>query len=131
MTQPDLSPVLSVEELDDLVPVVLLMEAWTASVRELILKSLEAGATFQNACLEPKRGTRKWDVEEALVRRAIREALLGLGKNSDDDVIAPRATLSPSAAEKLVGKANFKALLATLVTSDSSGYNLKLTIQKD
>jgi hypothetical protein len=119
-------PLMTTKELDALVSDVLFVEAWAAAVRAEILKALESGAIMENATLEPKRGLRKWDVEESVVSSTLSDLLASLGRNPDPDVFAPRKVVTPAQSEKLVGKRAYDERLSSLVTSESSGYNLKL-----
>lgn len=126
-TEPS-SLVLSWKELDELIPEVLLVEAWAASVRTQIQAGLEKGDyNFQNARLEAKRALRKWKEEDpAKLIQMLMDALESLGKASDEDRVAPRKVASPAEAEKMLGKANFAHLMQGQIVAESSGYNLKL-----
>lgn len=119
-------PLMTTEELDELVEDVLFVEAWAAAVRAEILKALEGGAVMERATLEPKRGLRKWDADEALVASALSDTLLLLGRDPNPDTYAPRKVVTPAQSEKLVGRRAYDEHLSNLVTSESSGYNLKL-----
>lgn len=119
-------PVLTLAELDNLVPDILFVEAWAAAVKAEIQKALEAGAKMNHAGLEPKRGLRKWDAEEPIVTSTLEDVLQLLYRDPNPDVYAPRKVVTPAAAEKLVGKRYYDQYLSALVTSESSGYNLKL-----
>jgi hypothetical protein len=117
----------SLEDLDNMVPEILLIKAWVAAVENRIQASLEAGAKMKNACLIPKRGTRAWIRDEKFVAQEINEALEAAGKTWGEDIVTPRVLLTPAGAEKLVGKARFAAVLSQLTAIRSSGeYNLKL-----
>lgn len=118
--------VLSPAELDKLIPEILMVEAWVASVRQRILEELEGGELFDHARLEPKRALRKWKEEPEEVIASLQELLKDLGKDSSIDKVAPRKVVSPAEAEKLVGKGNFAHLAADRVKAESSGNNLKL-----
>lgn len=119
-------PLMTTEELDGLVGDLLFVESWASAVRAEIQKALESGASMERAFLEPKRGLRKWDREEPQIMLTLSELFASLGRNPDPDVFAPRKVVSPSGAEKLVGKRAYDEWLSSLVTSESSGYNLKL-----
>lgn len=119
-------PLMTTRELDALVPDLLFVEAWAAAVRAEIQKALEDGATMERATLEPKRGMRKWDAEEAIVTSTLSNVLQSLGRNPDPDQYAPRKVVTPAQSEKLVGRRAYDEHLSSLVTSESSGYNLKL-----
>lgn len=119
-------PVLTIAELDNLVPDLLFIEAWAAAVKVEIQRALEAGAEMDHATLEPKRGMRKWDAEEPIVMSTLRDVLQLLNRDPNPDVYAPRKVVTPAGAEKLIGKRYYDQHLSTLVTSESSGYNLKL-----
>lgn len=122
-----LSPTLmTTQELDACVPDLLFIESWVASVKAEIQKALEAGAQMEHAGLEPKRGLRKWDAEESVVSTTLEDLLRSLSRDPSPDVFAPRKVVTPSVAEKLVGKRAYLERLAPLVTAESSGYNLKL-----
>ncbi len=118
--------VLSLSELSDLIPDILFAEAWAKAAREVIEEALQSGATVPGASLEPKRATRKWDVEPPLVLQKLQDLLQELGKSSDPDTVNPRKLVSPAEAEKLTGKPAFKNHLSGYVAAESSGFNLKL-----
>lgn len=132
MTHPEIAKlkVVTPEELDEMVEEVLFVEAWAAAVRVLLTELLEQGHEFKNAALEPKRPTRKWEVEEILLVPRLREVFALLKKDSSDDSVQPRKVLSPAEAEKVVGKVKFKEHLADLAEAKSSGFNLKLNVQR-
>lgn len=126
MNDPD-DRVYDLEELDELVPEILLIEAWVDAIKARILASLEGGAVMKHAWLEPKRGTRKWIRDEKFIAKEIDDVLVLIGKPSGEDVTRPREVVSPAVAEKLVGKAKFAALLSSLtIIQSSGGMNLKL-----
>lgn len=118
--------VMDPEELEALIPDLLLIEAWVAAVKEQILELLESGAHMDKARMEPKRATRKWILTDEEVIKKLQGVFKTLGKKSDEDAVAPRKVLSPAEAEKVVGKPNFADLLADKVKAESSGFNLKL-----
>lgn len=119
------------EELDDLIPEVLLMEAFCKAVRERVLYLLEQGEEFEHAELEPKRPTTKWDDEEEV------KALIAKGKLLTKDQYLPRK-LIPQGEFKKAMKDELKkdkirpAVQAVLdhIETKSSGFNLTLRAQK-
>lgn len=92
------------------------IKAWIAAVEKDIEKALKDGATFTNAELVPKRANRAW--------QAGLDVLALLRKFSKLDVVAPRVPLSPSAAEKTLGKSVYSDGLAKFVVRESSGMKL-------
>lgn len=109
------------EDLDRVAAFLPEMKAWIAAVEAELLLALEAGADFQNACLEPIRPTRKW--QEGL------DIIHLLEEISDLDTIAPRKALSPAQAEKALGRALYREHVAGFVTNESSGMKLVFTTE--
>lgn len=114
------------EELEALIPDLLLMEAWIGAVKAQIQELVEGGVKMDLARLEPKRATRKWILTDEEVIKKLQGVFKALGKKSDTDAVAPRKVLSPAEAEKVTGKPNFADLLADKTKAESSGFNLKL-----
>lgn len=132
MSDPDDERVYSIADLDALVPHILVAKAWIAAIEGELQKCLETGMVLENARLVPKRSNRAWtlpDGEELFIHLAeVLSAKKGRPGAVGFDEIAPRKPLSPSAMEKLVGKAFFgRSALATFVErSPSTGFNLQL-----
>lgn len=118
---------LSLEEMSDLIPDLLLIESWVGAVKVQIHQALEDGEEVPGADLVPKRAYRKWTVEEAALIARLKKTLGSLGKPASDDDVAPRKVISPAEAEKAIGKANFADLLADAAKAEPSGFNLVLT----
>lgn len=121
------------EELAELVDTVLLMEAWTKAVRQMIVARLNQGDTIPGASLAPTNPTRKWDTEglgaegDTEIRKLLQNTLKKLRLPSDLDVVAPRVTVSPAQAERLMGKPLFQEHLSTYAPAKPTGnYTLKL-----
>lgn len=121
------------DQLAELVDTVLLMEAWTKAVRQMIVSRLSEGDTIPGASLEPTSPTRKWDVDglgaegDAEIRKLLQKTLKKLRLPSDLDVVAPRVTVSPAQAERLMGKPLFQEHLSTYAPAKPTGnYTLKL-----
>lgn len=120
----DLIPI---EDLDGLIPEVLLMETYCKSFREHIAHLVSLGYEFDNAGLEPKRPTTKWDDETEV------ERLIAKGKLLKKDEFLPRK-LIPQGAFKSLLKDELKkvpvrpAVQAVLdhIRTESSGFNLVL-----
>ncbi len=104
------------KDLDDLAATLPHIKAWIAAVEAEIFSQLEHGVEFHNVKLVPKRATRKW--LEGL------DPLKLLRKFSKLDVVAPRVPLSPSQAEKTLGKKLYREKLAEHVSAVSSGTRL-------
>jgi len=108
---------LSSSDLDDLVPQLLLIESWVASVRNEVLLRLEKGESFTNARMVPKRAIRSWTDEETV--KAV------LARYLSEDEYNPRKLLSPAQAEEVLGKSRFPEL-AQHTQKVSSGLTLAL-----
>lgn len=104
------------QELDTLAADLPGIKAWIAAVEREIEKALNEGVVFTNAELVPKRANRAW--------QAGLDVLALLRKFSKLDVVAPRVPLSPSAAEKTLGKKLYSESLAQHVVRESSGMKL-------
>ena len=128
MNSPDEDRTFSIQELDTMIPELLLIEAWAAAVRARILACLQAGAEMENAWLEPTRGTRKWIRDDNVVAQEIDDVLVLAGKPHGLDATMPRSLLSPAAAEKLVGRTRFSDLLSSLCAIQSTG-NMSLKLK--
>jgi hypothetical protein len=97
------------EQLDELAFEIPHIKAWLKAVEKEIQDALAEGAELKNAKLEPRLGNRKW-VAGADVLKALR-------KFARLDIVAPRVPLSPTQAEKTLGR-NAYAKLVDLVTRD-------------
>jgi hypothetical protein len=95
-----------------------LVKTWVEAVEKKLTEMLEAGVELPNAYLAPKRPSRKWHLEGE-------ELILYLTKFSSLDVVAPRKPLSPSEAEKVLGKKLYVAEMAEQVYKESSGLALR------
>lgn len=110
------------EELDEVARHLPRVKAWVAAVEKELLRELEAGVEFTNVRLEPKRANRKW-IEGLDVVKLLR-------KFSRLDVVAPRVPLSPSQAEKVLGKgvmAKLSKIEPPVLVKESSGMKLAYT----
>ena len=118
---------ISVDELDDMVEDIILMEAYCTEFRRLILRRLEAGDTFENARMEPKRPSSKWSDEEGVLKLFAKSRLL------KRDEFEPRK-LMPCGAFRKAMKDELKRDkpkqvvldLLDLIETKSSGFNLVL-----
>jgi hypothetical protein len=104
------------KELDRLAADLPHVKAWVSAVENELVAQLEAGVDFHNVKLVPKRATRKW--LESIDPIAL------LRKFSKLDIVAPRKPLSPSEAEKTLGKKLYRDKLAESVSAVSSGMKL-------
>lgn len=87
---------------------------WAKPFRDAAFRTLEKGGVIPGWKLVPKRATRKFPAEAEADVEAV------LGADAYD-----RSLVSPAQAEKIMGKAAFKASpLAELVVAESSGYNM-------
>ncbi len=116
MTDEFVVTLLTDDELDELASQLPHVKAWTKAVEDELLRALEAGTVFKNVSLEPKSATRKWESSF--------DALATLRKFSDLDVVAPRVPLTPTQAEKILGKSLYVDRLAEFVVRQSSGMKL-------
>lgn len=120
MTDPHL---MTNRQLDILAADLPFVKAWVSAVEDTLKAQLEAGETFVNVKLEPTRPTRNW-VEGLDVLKILR-------KFSRLDVVAPRKVLSPSQAEKTLGRPLYRDKLAQFVASISSGVKLVYCNQEE
>lgn len=106
-------------DLDRLAAELPLVKAWVTAVETMIEARLNAGEVFGNAQLVPKNAIRKWsdgfDVTTLLTQF------------SPLDVVAPRIPLSPSQAEKVLGRTIYRNEIAEHVVKESSGLRLAYT----
>jgi hypothetical protein len=93
------------------------LEAWCASVKSAVHTALEQGAAVDGYKLVDKRATRKWAVDDPQVR-----AYLGQHGLTEDQ-FAPRSTVSPAQAEKLL-KPQGEKLQGEMIKVESSGYTV-------
>ena len=98
------------------------VKAWVKAVEDELLKALEEGVQFSNVGLEPKQARRRWI--EVMEDGTPFDVLKFLRKFSRLDVVAPRVPLSPSEAEKTLGKLVYKDKCAEYVVKQSSGMKL-------
>ena len=105
---------LAPEQIGELLAKADMLEEWLRGLRTIALSQAEAGIEIPGFVLQPKRATRKWTDETAVVRWAVEQRL------PYEDVFEKKVK-SPSAMEKVVGKKN---LPADLIVAVSSGYNL-------
>jgi hypothetical protein len=108
----DMEQRLSDKELDRVAALVPLVTAWVEAVNAEIFRRLESGVVMQNAVLVDKRPVRKWDDEKAIL--PLLEAMAPI------DEVAPRVVISPTQAEKVLGRSRY-AGLAEHVLKESSG----------
>lgn len=108
------------QELDLLAAKLLLIKHWIKAVEaELIKRIPDSEHDFVHVSVSLGLGNRAWkDEEQALAALATLE--------SDTDMIAPRKVLSPTQAEKALGKKAYKEFLAAHVIRPSTGWKLKL-----
>jgi hypothetical protein len=93
---------LTLDELDELAFHLPHVEAWTKAVRREIQTAIENGHEFANAKLVDSLGNRAWKPDA--------DPLKVLRKFSRLDVIAPRVPLSPTQAEKTLGRQIYEKL---------------------
>lgn len=105
---PDLA--VAMEMVDDL-------RDWCNSVTSAVHTALEKGAVVEGYKLVDKRATRKWAVDDPKVRSYL--AQHGL----TEDQFAPRSTVSPAQAEKLL-KPKGEKLQGEMINAESSGYTV-------
>jgi hypothetical protein len=108
-------------DLDSVARELPLIKSWLTAIEAKLLENLEAGSEYSNVKLVPKRATRKWSEDVDIVDILTNFASL--------DVVAPRVPLSPSQAEKVLGKSTFRKSLAEIVVSESSGMTLGYVTQ--
>jgi hypothetical protein len=104
------------KELDRLAASLPHVKAWVKAVEDELVLQLQAGVEFNNVKLVPKRATRKWLADLDVIEL--------LRKFSKLDVVAPRKPLTPSEAEKTLGKKLYKDKLAQFAPAVSSGDKL-------
>ena len=95
------------EELDQLARELPHVEAWVKAVKAELLSRLRQGSEMENVCLGDTLGNRAWKDDC--------DPLKILRKFSRLDVIAPRKALSPTQAEKTLGKSLYAEKLAQFV----------------
>jgi len=105
------------KQLDELAAQVPFVRSWLKAVEELISLRLDNGAELTNVFLVPTQPRRYWTKEGD-------DLLTLLRKFSKLDVVAPRVPLSPTQAEKTLGKKLFAAKLSEFVVKQSSGTKL-------
>lgn len=120
------------EQLDELAFHLPHVRAWLNAVEAELLRELEAGASFENVKLEPKRANRKWCLfvpqsdSDSLDAPVPFDPIKFLRKFSKLDVVAPRVPLSPTQAEKTLG-AKVYSQCSGFVVRESSGMKLAYT----
>lgn len=107
------------EQLDEMAKHLPFIEAWVKAVKAEIESALRAGGEFTNASLERKIGNRTW--KDGV------DPLALLRKFSRLDVVAPRVPLSPTQAEKILGKDVYIDKLAQHIHRPVTGTKLVLT----
>lgn len=110
------------EQLDLLAAELPLVKAWVSAIESRLLERLEEGVEFEHAKLVPKRALRKWSTD-----LGPEELVALLTDFADLDIVAPRSPLSPSQAEKALGKKVYQGHLAEHVTQEPSGMTLRLS----
>jgi len=118
LTAPPAPDTLTPEQIGRVLSHAGLIERWLDAVRAHATGMLERGEPVPGWKLVAKRATRKWDGEDPAVMAALRETGLS------EDEAAPRKTISPAQAEKLVGKPAFRDRLGALVVQESTGATL-------
>lgn len=111
------SPGLTPEQLDELAFHIPHVKAWLEAAEKTLLAALNQDVELKNVRLVPTQARRYWTLEEA-------DLIIRLRKFSKLDVVAPRVPLSPSQAEKTLGKKRFAEKLAEFVVRRSSGLKL-------
>ena len=110
------------QELDLLAQELPLIKAWVSALENFLTIRLQNGAQFSHVKLTPKQGNRKWSPDT--------DPIALLTQFSDLDKVAPRSALSPSQAEKILGKEAYREL-AKYVVRESSGTTLTFVTSKD
>lgn len=88
----------SIEELDELLPMIRLTKAWIAAVERRLQDAALSGKKLKNAQLVLTQTHRQWKPgEEALIVAL----LMDHGMSADE--VSPRTLISPAQAEKLYG----------------------------
>lgn len=95
-----------------------MLESWLKSVRQYAYAEAEAGRPVPGYKLVDKVGRRRWEGDEADIRKIV----VGMGVSPGD--VYESKFKSPAKIEKLVGKARFNTHLASLAPSVSSGTTL-------
>lgn len=113
---------LTSKELDALAKELPVIKAWVAAVEAELLRRLEAEEQFDYVAYVPKRPSRLWNPEI--------DPVTILRKFANLSVVAPRTPLSPSQAEKTLGKLVYKDALAKHVVKVSSGMTLDFITPK-
>jgi hypothetical protein len=90
---------MSGDEVAALLPKLPLLKSWAADVEEYALNTLAQGGVIPGYKLVEGRSIRQWEPDEALVARCLAEAGLG------DDAIYTKKLISPTQAEKVLGRA--------------------------
>jgi hypothetical protein len=132
MSDEEPTGLLTDEQLDDLAFHLPHIKAWVAAVERELQRAIDNGAVFKNVFLEPKRANRKWrdfflnkdgepDTEKPF------DPIKFLRKFSKLDVVAPRVPLSPTQAEKTLGRAVYSERCSEFVVKESSGMKLAYT----
>jgi hypothetical protein len=94
---------LTLEQIAKLLKAFPAVKAWMATVEEYALEQAQKGIELPGFTLGTTRSSRVW-IDEEQVKTKL--------QNQDIDHIAPRALLSPTQMEKLLGKKQFASLLA-------------------
>lgn len=108
---------MSVVELSKALEIAKELESWVKQVNKLALNELKNGVSIPGYKLVDKRGTRKWKDEEAATRVLVR-------KLKTSGAYEPRKLISPTKAEKALGKEVYCKVVAKHVTVSSSGVTM-------
>jgi hypothetical protein len=132
MSDEEPTGLLTDEQLDELAFHLPHIKAWVAAVERELLRAIENGVEFRNVYLEPKRANRKWiefipRPEGSLDQPKPFDVIKLLRKFSKLDVVAPRVPLSPSQAEKTLGRSVYSERCSEFVVKESSGMKLAYT----
>jgi hypothetical protein len=89
---------------------------WLKGIEAFAQGEIERGRPIPGYALKPKRATRKWIGDTALVVSRLQEKF-----GADDEDLYERNLKSPAQVEKTVGKGNIPE---DLIVAESSGFNL-------
>jgi Protein of unknown function (DUF2800) len=100
---------MSAEEVAALLPKLPLLKSWANDVEEYAQTTLSHGGVIPGYKLVEGRSVRQWEPDEALVARCLAEAGLG------DDTIYTKKLISPTQAEKALGRAKAGEIASLVV----------------
>lgn len=100
---------MSGDEVAALLPKLPLLKSWANDVEEYALNTLAQGGIVPGYKLVEGRSVRQWEPDEALVARCLAEAGLG------DDAIYTKKLISPTQAEKALGRAKAGEIASLVV----------------